>query len=75
MNTRCIVLCVALICAASAGCHPLKFKAGPRESVLGHRMSELNSSLDQREMTLDEFERSKHDILQATGQPTAINAR
>jgi hypothetical protein len=38
-------------------------------------MSELNSSLDRREITLDEFERSKHSILQATGQPTAMNAR
>ena len=75
MNARRIVLCLTLICTASVGCHPLKFKAGSHESPLGHRMSELNSSLDRREITLDEFERSKHDILHATGQPTAMNAR
>ncbi|MBT4866481.1 MAG: hypothetical protein HON53_15365 [Planctomycetaceae bacterium] len=75
MNTRRIVLFLALICTAIVGCHPLKFKVGPSESPLGHRMSELNSSLDRREITLDEFERSKHDILHATGQPAAMNAR
>ena len=75
MNIRCIVLCLAFLCTASAGCHPLRFKLRPQASALGHRMSELNSSLDRREITLDEFERSKQDILQANGQPAAMNAR
>ncbi len=75
MNTRYIALCLALIVALNSGCHLTRLLPRPRRPGLHDRITTLRSSLDDGEMTLDQYEHSKHNLLHAGGQPSAMNAR
>lgn len=66
------ILVTASLFVPAIGCRSMS-RADSRG--LGRQMSELQAALDNREITLDEYERSKQAILLASPQRPATNAR
>lgn len=73
--TWCVrLLGIAILIVPVVGCHSMAMTKA-ETSGLGLHMSELQSALDNREITLDEYERAKQEVVLASPQRPATNAR
>ena len=72
MSSRKFFVGLMLLFAMTSGCGSL---TKPEASPLTRQISDLNSSLDGRQMTLDQYEQAKHDVIYATRQAPATNAK